>query len=308
MPREAYSTYTPAPVVSSRALIDPAALPLPSARSKRRHSREVTPARAGSGSSSSPHAASSSASSSQSSVYRLTHRFPTPPLRYHSSPDTSVASTASSSPRKSEGGTKQLSPSPLPSPPSRTAARPRDTPQAAPPPGAAPTPAQPTGDASPATIMPERSPSQSRALATTARKPITIRPQLGGPRVSASLLAKGIPVPVQASGKADVRNGGSSPRQLRGAGDSVNSSGAGGGLKPLLLCDKVAGQGDASRQAIIIWPSSPRARGRPARAAQREQEELERDGAGAERRRYEAEADTMFSEARFRALLVELGI
>ncbi|GAA5843182.1 hypothetical protein JCM9279_001885 [Rhodotorula babjevae] len=149
-----------------------------------------------------PQCSANSSQSSQSSVDLLAWRFPTPPLRYHSSPDSSVSSTPSSSPRRVDPTAKLAPASP---PAGRDSSRPPAVQHRRP-------------SSPPAEPLERPPPSPSGSLATTTRKPITIRPQLGGPRASASLLAKGIPVPAPA-------HGGGPPRPLNSSSStSANRS------------------------------------------------------------------------------------
>ena len=251
-----------------------------------------------------PQLSAASSHSSHSSVDLVVWRFPTPPLRYHSSPDSSVASTPSSSPRRI-GPTDKLAPA---SPSDRSEpSRPRAVQQRR--------PSSTHADAD----KPPSSP-QGSSLATTTRKPITIRPQLGGPRVSASLLAKGIPVPAPAHGvtppprasTSAISTSGRSPVQ---PGWSATTST--GWPRPLLLVEGVKGAKSGElRHARSRLVGAPSSRGRGASASRArgergelgERDEVEGDGMGAERRRYEAEADTIFTEARLKSLWAELGL
>lgn len=87
--------------------------------------------------------------------------------------------------------------------------------------------------------------------------------------------------------------------------------------KPLLLVEGVksgkGGDGRHGRSQSLGAPSSHGrgrsvTRGQGGRGEQGEQDTLEGDGMGVERRRLEAEADTMFTEARLKALWAELGL
>lgn len=90
--------------------------------------------------------------------------------------------------------------------------------------------------------------------------------------------------------------------------------------RPLLLVEGVKGAKSGelrhARSRLVGAPSSrgrgasaSRARGERGELGERgERDEVEGDGMGAERRRYEAEADTIFTEARLKSLWAELGL
>ncbi|BGP42268.1 hypothetical protein JCM10450v2_006361 [Rhodotorula kratochvilovae] len=364
LPNLGYSTYSPPPgSPTHRDLMRVMAKPFPPSRptsmatSERRRSLSVT----GSGLMGSP------LPSSELGDDRMAYMFPTPPPRGSGSSGTSATSTSPSTPVVKAPTASNDLPStllPRPSAPSSTP----DAPPARPPRpesalepraharvlspvlerrrpmsvGMAPTVSAPASSspaghvrrASVAHTGDVPSPAESGSTTPTARKPITIPPQLGGRRVSASLLSSGmLPAPAHAHSAGSNRASWASVQsQAESVGSTASTSSGGRRRRFLLLGGGGSGAGSdkSHRRTESGATAALQERAEPARWQPAEQDILERekenvgvgagamgktrrDGAGAvidevERRRFEEEADAIFSDARMRALVRELGI